>query len=291
MEIALHLGAHLTDEDQLVRCLMRNRAQLAEQGIAVPGPGSYRTQLRQLAHDMQGQQTDAATQEMLLDGLLDSDDVRRVVFSSEQLLAMHRWVIGSGQLYPTAGERLANFSHLFPAAELHIYLAIRDPATFLPALALDSRSGGVEQALKDADPLTLRWSDMVGRVVAAVPGATVTVWRDEDTPLLWPEILRAVAGHDPATELEGWFAWYWELMTPKRHEAMRRWFATNPATDDLHRRKVLSAMLEKFALPEKLEPGPTLPGWDADFTDVLSELYDQDCDLIATLPGVTLLEP
>ena len=36
MRIVYHLGAHCTDEDRLVRCLLKNRAVLAEAGIAVP---------------------------------------------------------------------------------------------------------------------------------------------------------------------------------------------------------------------------------------------------------------
>ncbi len=38
MEIVYHLGAHCTDEDRLLRCLLKNRGILAQQGIIVPGP-------------------------------------------------------------------------------------------------------------------------------------------------------------------------------------------------------------------------------------------------------------
>lgn len=291
MEIAFHLGVHLTDQDQLIRCLMRNRALLAEQGIAVPGVSSYRAQLPQLAHDMRDQPTNATTQDILLDGLVEADDVRRVVFSSESMLAQHRWVIGHDRFYPRADVRMGQLAHLFPEARVQAYLAIRNPATFLPALVADKRSGGIEQALKGCDPELLRWSELIARLRLAVPGMALTVWRDEDTALLWPEILRAVSGHAPGTELTGWFAWYWDLMTPKSHEAMRRWFQTNPSPDDLHRRRVLSAMLDKFALPEKTDADAALPGWDEAYVDVLSELYDQDVDAIAAMDGVTLLEP
>jgi len=291
MEIAFHLGVHLTDQDQLIRCLMRNRAVLAQQGIAVPGVGSYRTQLRQLGQEMEGRPTDATTQEALLDGLIEADEAQRVVFSSEGLLAQHRWAIGSNRFYPRAADRVRQLAHLFPAADVHVYLAIRDPASFLPALVADTRSGGLDQALKGSDPMLLRWSEMIARIRAEVPHVPLTIWRDEDTALLWPEILRTVSGHAPDTELTGWFAWYWDLMAPQSHEALRRWFQTNPSPDDLHRRKVLSAMLDKFALPEKIDTDAALPGWDEAYTDVLSELYDQDVDLIAAMKGVTLLEP
>ncbi|GAB4266054.1 MAG: hypothetical protein Kow0013_14850 [Pararhodobacter sp.] len=291
MEIALHTGVHLTDKDHLVRCLMRNREVLAAQGIAVPGPGSYRHQLRQIAQDMLGRTVDAEMQETILDGFIEQDDARRVVFSSPDFIGAPRWAVGANRFYPSADEHVAAIAHLFPLARTTVYLALRDPVTFLPAMAADSRSGGVTQLLRDSDPAQLRWSEMILRILTRAPEVDIVVWRDEDTPLLWPEILREVAGHAPETELVGWFAWYWDLMEPKQHEAMRRWFGANPPVDDLHRRRILSAMLSRFARPEAVEAEALLPGWDEPFCDALSALYDEDIDLIAAMPRVRLLEP
>lgn len=291
MEIALHLGAHLTDENKLMRNLVRNRDLLAAEGIAVPGPGLYQQQLLVLAREMRDQPTSEETQETLLDGLLESDNVRRTVFSLENLLAPPNWVIEGGRFYPRAGERIAEFCRLFPAAKVQVYLAVRSPATFLPALIKRQRGGGRDAALTDIDPASMRWSEVIAQIKDSVPEVPITIWTDEDTALLWPEVLRAVSGHQPDTTLVGWFAWYWDMMTPKTHEAMRRYFARNPITDDLHRRKVLSAMLEKFARPESLEVDATLPGWNDAYVEVLTEIYEQDLDLIASFPGVTLLEP
>lgn len=291
MEIALHLGAHLTDEDKLVRCLLRNRTILAEQGIAAPNPSQYRQQLLVLTQEMRDQPTSVETQDTLLDGLLEADEVRRTVFSVENLLAQPNWVIDDGRFYPDAGHRVAGFCHLFPAASVHLYLAIRNPATFLPALAQPPRGDRIEAALKGLDPATLRWSDVIARIQEAAPDVPITVWCDEDTALLWPEVLRAVTDITPETNLVGWMAWYWDLITPKSHEAMRRYFDKNPITDDLHRRRILSAMLEKFAKPESLEVETTLPGWNDAYVEVLSEIYEQDLDLIGSMPGVTLIEP
>jgi len=291
MQIAVHLGVHLTDENKLVRCLMRNRALLAEQGIAVPDTGSYFPRLRDIAKDMRFEPTNGETQEALLDGLLEDDDVSRVVLSTEKFLSGHQWVVTKDRLYSDAGVRLAQLRHLFPEAEFQIYLAIRDPASFLPALAADKRAGGVETALKSVDPITVRWSELLIRIRASVPDAMITVWREEDTALLWPEILRAVSGHDAGTELDGWFAWYWDKVTPKNHEAMRRYFGSSPILDDSHRRAVLETMLDKFARPITESDDPQLPGWTVEYTDVLSELYEQDVDLISAMPGIELLEP
>ena len=291
MDIVFHLGAHLTDRDHLVRCLLRNRQTLAEQGIAVPSPGDYRQSLRQLAYEMSAQPTSVETQEALLDGLVDIDGARRVVFSAEGFLSTMQWAVANNQFYPAAAERLQWLAHLFPASRITVAMGLRDPATYVPALYAQLVGSGTHKELLNCDPLELRWSSMVARVRKSVPDARFILWRDEDVPLIWPEVLRAVADHDPKTELEGWFAWYWELMTPKTHEAMRRYFAKNPVVDDLHRRKILAAMLDKFVREDAIPVDPLPPDWSEDLQDTLSDLYEADCDALAAMPSVRFLEP
>ena len=46
MRIVYHLGAHFTDEERLLKCLLKNRGILSQNAVAVPGPKSYRVLLR-----------------------------------------------------------------------------------------------------------------------------------------------------------------------------------------------------------------------------------------------------
>ncbi|HHX90319.1 MAG TPA: hypothetical protein GX700_11260 [Paracoccus sp.] len=291
MEIAIHLGAHLTDEDRLIRCLMQNRAALGKQGISIPGTSRYRTMLRRTAHEMRDTATDAETQEALLDSLITEDAVERVVFSSDSFLSNHRWALGKGRIYPDAGAKVAGLRRLFPAARVEFFMAIRNPATFLPALVAHAGPGGAEQVMAGGDPLLLRWSETLARILEGAPGCRLCVWCDEDTPLLWPEILREVSGHADDMALDGVFDWYRDLVPAEGLVLMQNWLRTRPPMTDLQRRKVLSAFLDKFALPGALEAEAALPGWQADHAEILSELYAQDVDLIAQMPGVDFLEP
>ena len=67
MRIVYHLGVHCTDEDRLVRCLLKNRATLAEEGIAVPSPTRYRKLLRDAATQLRGAPASDDTAAMILD--------------------------------------------------------------------------------------------------------------------------------------------------------------------------------------------------------------------------------
>ena len=47
MQLILHTGAHFTDRDRLLKCLLNNKADFSQFGVAVPGPGRYRTLLKE----------------------------------------------------------------------------------------------------------------------------------------------------------------------------------------------------------------------------------------------------
>jgi hypothetical protein len=55
------------------------------------------------------------------------------------------------------------------------------------------------------------------------------------------------------------------------------------------RRRVVSAFLDKFAIPDKIEIGIDLPGWTEDTIRMLTESYDADVARIRAMPGVTFI--
>ena len=52
MHIVLHAGVHATDEDRLIKCLLKNTESFAALDVAVPGPSRYRRLLRDALHAM-----------------------------------------------------------------------------------------------------------------------------------------------------------------------------------------------------------------------------------------------
>jgi len=72
---------------------------------------------------------------------------------------------------------------------------------------------------------------------------------------------------------------------------MLAYMEAHPPTSVAQRRRVVSAFLDKFARPEKLNCSFEMPGWDAELVAQMTAQYDGDCAYIATLPGVTFLTP
>ncbi|ESW59827.1 MAG: hypothetical protein Q27BPR15_15220, partial [Rhodobacter sp. CACIA14H1] len=120
--------------------------------------------------------------------------------------------------------------------------------------------------------------------------ANLTIWCDEDTPLIWPEVLRAVSGHALGTVLEDSDELLTELMSPDGLDRMRAYLSANPPASILQRRRIVSAFLDKFALADRIDLELDIPDWSEEMVETLTTNYRQDIARIRTLSGVTLIE-
>jgi len=161
----------------------------------------------------------------------------------------------------------------------------------VPALIERANDGSYETVMGDQSPISLRWAPVVRRIVAAVPDITLTVWCNEDTPLIWPEVLRAVAGLGPDDQIEGDFDLLATIMTDEGLAKLKAYFESHPPTSVAQRRRATTAFLEKFARDDEIEVEVDLPGWTPELIAALTAAYDEDCAEIAAMPGVTFLWP
>lgn len=290
MRIVYHLGVHCTDEDRLIRCLLKNRGTLAEQCIAVPSPTRYRTLLRDVAKQLRGARATEESAAMVMDQIIDDPSAERVVLSWTSFLSFPAYAVANG-LYGLGGERLHGFTQIFPEAEAEFHLAIRNPAAFLPDLRARVMEKGHGDPLVGVDPRGLRWSDTVRAIKEANPGVPLTVWCDEDAPLIWPELLQALSGHAIETRLEDDEELLADLMTEAGLQRYRTYCRDNPPKTVSQRRRIVTAFLEKFGHPEKLAAEVIVPGWAGELVEELTQSYLRDIDRIARIPGVRVIEP
>ena len=73
MRIVYHLGAHYTDEERLLKCLLKNRQTLSQRGVIVPSPKRYRNLLRDTAIELKGKAASRDTQALILDQIMEED--------------------------------------------------------------------------------------------------------------------------------------------------------------------------------------------------------------------------
>lgn len=177
----------------------------------------------------------------------------------------------------------------FPEIEAEFHLSIRNTASFLPGLFAKQRGKPYDEFMGNADPRGLSWSAMVEEIRTLNPDAPLTIWCDEDTPLIWPEVLQTVSGHAPDTVLDETDELLASLMPGDGLARMNAYLVSNPPASATQRRRIVSAFLDKFALPDQIETEVELPGWDEALLEELNESYRRDIARIRSMEGVTFL--
>jgi hypothetical protein len=288
MRIVYHLGAHCTDEERLLRCLLKNRDALAHEGIAVPGPAKYRTLLRDTAMSLKGES--ASQDAQVLDQILSDDAADRVILSWDNFLGYAQGALRGG-IYSSGAERMAAFCQVFPGCEAEFHIAIRNPATFVPAVYQKQHGRNYEEFMDSVEVDNLRWSTLIAALRDANPTVPITVWCDEDTPLLWPEVLQAVSGHSDAVALTDTDDLLASIMSEDGLARMNTYMKAHPPQNAAQRRRVVSAFLDKFALPEQIDFNIEMDGWSEDLIARTTDAYDQDVSRIIAMDGLTFLAP
>lgn len=293
MQVALHAGVHQSGADRLFKTLLRNRDGLRGEGIAIPGPGKYRKLISEMLNALDGAAPAPGAREVLLDSILDVDmgHVDRLVLSHENLFSVPKIAFQGGVVYRKAEHRLRILREVFDGDAFEVFIALRNPASFLPALQAATPHEDIDQLLKGLDPAQIRWSDLITRITDALPGVPVTVWSDEDSPLIWGEIVSELAGVEPGFPIIGAYSRMASIMSRDGMTRFRAYIADHPDLTQVQVRRAMVAFLDKYADPFKLEEELDLPGWDDALIADLTEQYEEDLFDLRRIPGVTLIEP
>ncbi|MCT4558620.1 MAG: hypothetical protein N4A61_11270 [Pelagimonas sp.] len=293
MQVILHTGAHFTDEDRILKCLLRNADDWRSEGISIPGPSRYRNLLSDAINRLANETPADDVREIMLDAILEEDleNVDRLILSNENFFSVPKLMFAGGRAYRKAETRLQTFAKIFKGDEIELFMGLRDPASFLPAAYQGTPHTNFLDFMAGVDPQQFRWSDLIRRIRADVPEMPVTVWCNEDTPIIWGEVLRSLAGIELNRKITGAFDMFSLIVSKEGMKRFRGFLKENPTINEMQKRRVMMAILDKYADDEAIEEELDLPGWTEEMVDQLTAAYDADIDVIADIPGVTLISP
>ena len=291
MQIVLHIGANCTDGDLLVRSLTKNARALAAEGTAIPGLAKYRRLLRETIQNLGGGTPDPGTRDILIDAILDEPDAKRLVMSNSAFICLPIRVFEAGEFYGLVTMKLRALTQLFPNDDIELCLALRNPATFVPAAFETVKNRSFQGFMNGISPHTIRWSELITRIQAIAPRAKLTVWCNEDTPLIWGEILRRMTAAPDGAKLTGEFDVLSTIMSGEGMARFASYLNAHPPQDEGQLRRVISAFLDKYAIESEIEEEIDLPDWSERLVEELTVLYEADVDHIAQMPGVDFISP
>ncbi|MCC5984126.1 MAG: hypothetical protein JJU42_07165 [Rhodobacteraceae bacterium] len=291
MRIGLHLGAHKTASTYLQRALKRQRDGLLRAGVAAFGPDRLRSDLRlpSLAEPDGARAADFAPLREAI--AAEHAAGRRVLLSEENLLGTTRpgRIAHGAQLYPLAAPRVSAVLSGLGVTGARVFLAIRSPLPFLISghgqQAKAGRLMAFGRYIDAVDPLALRWSDLVARLVSVRGVARVTVWRFEDHAAVLPAVLERMLGARAAPRLR------LPARTSNSGPSARALDAALAALADDPARAPHDALRAAMAQWPKSRDHPGPAPFDSATLAQGAAAYDADMATLARLDGVDLLRP
>lgn len=178
--------------------------QLSDGGVFMAEPGTLRHDVpleRALAEGPEGQ-ADIDCSRVFIAA---RETHAKMLLSEENILGgTHRRGLFSrrGVLYPYAARRVRQVIAMSGEQEATLFLALRDPASFIQsAFSLQVLWGneiGLDAYLNRRDPAEVRWSELVRRLSAIGAVGRIVVWRYEDYPALRTRLLARMLPPDLA---------------------------------------------------------------------------------------------
>ncbi|MGB3244912.1 MAG: hypothetical protein WBB25_10265 [Sulfitobacter sp.] len=291
MQLVLQTGTHYTEQDRLVQSLLRNGDNLQAQNVSMPDPESYRGLLRDTLNAMGRADLGEDARDVLLDAILPEGEPDRLILTDPNFFRTAGTAIQRGKLYPAAAQRMAYMAQLFEEDDLHIYMAIRNPAAILPIFKSVSTHPADKEFWGGRDARDVRWSDTIAEIRELAPEIPITLWCNEDMPLIWSQVIREIAGLELDSKIAGGFDLLTTIMSKEGMQRFRAYLASHSEMSEMQKRRVIAAFLDKFAIEEEIEEELDMPGWTDELVEELTEIYDQDLAVIQDIPGVRVISP
>jgi hypothetical protein len=293
MRISLHIGAHYTRTPRLVAAMNANERAFGRMNILSPGPDSYRPIITAALTRLDGLPPIVDEEDAILAEILgDNTAAQHLIMVNEKWAGGRNMMFQGGQLYTDIGPSVSRITELFSQHDLRISMAIRNPAALInSALASSGTPLSLKWFLKANDPMNLSWVTPINELQKAVPDVPITMWCEEDTPLIWPRIIRGIAGIPDDAPIRASLAGVIDALEPEGATRFRAFLRNHTLSTEQQYERAVLAFLDKYALESLAKPVYDVPDWNAQTVHDLSLNYEDDIAELSKREGVNFILP
>jgi len=192
MQIVYHIGAHCTDQESLHASLVKNNEMLVQKRVAPASTPKYQNIIcGHLKAKAAGSRLEKTRLELLAD-ILGNTEADRAIFTNGNFIRVPNRIFENEVFYMLAVEKLQAFGTLFSGHDIEISICIRDPESFIPAAFGELHGRSYDRLTAGTRAEVLQWHGLIDQIRATSPNAKITAWCNENTPFIWPRLLRCV---------------------------------------------------------------------------------------------------
>ncbi len=292
MDINLYIGAHTTSTDTIISVLENNEALLTEQHIRFV---SSKLAIQHLAAAQKALIDGAnieAVQKKLISTLTKDQDIKRLVIISPNILGTATRPFGKEVFYPRTSGLVQQLQNIFQGFNMKLFFSVRNPADFIPLCysesLLGASFGSFEDFTKEVDLASLRWSSLLQRLQGKQDDMNVTVWRHEDYPRIWRDIVQTLTRVENSQVLAGPSKPAFNNLSLNGARLFNRYIEEHPPRTKEDFANTKAAFLQKF--PETSTSAED-SYWSEKVIETLTNSYDDDWYYIERMDDIKTIQP
>jgi hypothetical protein len=293
MDIRIFVGAHRTASKHMAAVLSENIELLEAQDTIfyVNSNNALRhinTAIKAIAEGSDN--TDVTGQ--MLHSLTRGRDVKRLLMINPNFVGSVAQPFGKELFYPRTTALIHQLQTLFDGNVMQLFAATRNPASYLPscyAQSLMSASFSTyKEFLSELDMQNIKWSPFLYRLLGKQANIPLTVWRFEDYPYIWRDILQAFSGISNSQDLAGNSNRINPGLTLQGAQLLNGYIADNPPRTREGFENTTQVFLKKFPSSADEIAGPD---WSGEMVKTLTNNYEDDWYYIERMDGVKTIVP
>lgn len=219
---------------------------------------------------------------------MEEDEVKRIALTNDNFIAIPKRVFDHSVFYRQTENKVRGLCRLFQTMRCRSIFSIRNPVSYLQDIAKRAETTNLSDYLGLCQPLEINWSDVIKRIKRAAPGAQLCVWRNEDTPLIWEDLIRLQSDIALDTPLSGQYDVLSRIISD---EGMQTLQAIEMPSDRVARHNLIADLIKVFPLSEMMNQTIDLPELSRGLIAAMSAGYEHDLDVIDQIEGVELILP
>lgn len=296
MDIRIFAGAHRVAGLHIEQILSQNANLLKEQGILVVPIGTQLTAMKHADQALEDGEDPQVIFENYLKTLTKGESFEKLVIMDRRRCGSVTRPARKNLIYPKIRYAFGRFARFIPHGSYKIFMGVRSPSTFLPSCYSESLSNAkvetFDEFLLDTDLRAIRWSETLERAVRAFDAdeeamdKRIVVWRFEDYPKMWRDVVGALTGIENPQDLVGDALPVNRGLSLYGCHLMYEYLQEHEAKSTGDFRKVRDAFLEDFA--QNTDPEPQ-PEGESEFLKSLDYAYEDDWYYIERMENVIAL--
>lgn len=287
MDLRLHIGVHRTATRHLRKMLALNSSLLADHGVCVPSPEHAEKAFARAVRQIKANEDIDKINADLLSSLTQDKEYRRIVMVDPNVSGTLMRPIGKEFFYPRIGTTITRIITALEGLPTRLFVSIRNPATFIPSCYCTGirtkPDVPFEAFVSEANLQGLRWSDFLHRAQMKKADVPMTVWRYEDYPLIWRDVVQAMTGVENREDLVGTTEPVNTGLSLRGAILMHTYLNEKKITAREDFNTVRTAFDQKF--PSSLGHNHDLH-WPVELTEGMSENYEDDWYYIERMENV-----